>query len=68
LESGEKSAGELRELLGLKHGPTFRANYLHPAMKKGLIEATRPDKPTSRFQKYRLVEKGRGRKTSRRGT
>jgi len=26
-------------------GPTFRANYLHLAMKQGLIEVTRPEKP-----------------------
>jgi len=56
LQNGEKSAGELREMLGLKHRPTFRENYLHPALKQGLIEPTIPDKPNSRLQKYRLVE------------
>ena len=63
LESGAKSAGELRESLGLKHRPTFRENYLHPALKKGLIEPTRPEKPASRLQKYRLTNKGRTRLT-----
>lgn len=65
LESGEKSAGDLRELIGLKHGPTFRENYLHPAMKQGFIVVTRPEKPTSRFQKYRMTTKGRNRLSKR---
>ncbi len=56
LQDGEKSAGELREMLGLKHRQTFRENYLHPALQQGLIERTLPDKPNSRLQKYRLVE------------
>jgi ATP-dependent DNA helicase RecG len=59
LESSPKSAGELREWLGLKHRPTFRGNYLHPALERGLIENTIPDKPNSRLQEYRLTAKGR---------
>ncbi len=54
----ELSAGELRLALGIKHRPTFRENYLHPALEKGLIEYTIPDKPNSRLQKYRVTEKG----------
>jgi len=57
LQNGEKSAGELREMLGLKHRQTFRENYLHPALEQGLIERTLPDKPNSRLQKYRLIVK-----------
>jgi len=57
LQDGEKSAGELRNMLGLKHRQTFRENYLHPALEQGLIELTIPDKPNSRLQKYRMVEK-----------
>ena len=41
------------EKLGLSHRPTFRKNYLLPAMKQGLVEMTIPDKPNSRNQKYR---------------
>ena len=51
----------LQERLSLKHRPTFRANYLHPALDAGLIEMTLPDKPSSRLQKYRLTEAGRSR-------
>jgi len=61
LKTGPKSAGELRELLDLKHRPTFRENYLHPALEMGVIENTIPDKPNSRLQKYRLTDKGRAR-------
>lgn len=47
------STKELMELLGLKHRQTFRDNYLLPAMEKGLIEMTIPDKPNSSKQKYK---------------
>ena len=53
------SAVECMTRLKLSHRPTFRANYLHPALEQGLIERTIPDKPNSRLQKYRLMEKGR---------
>ncbi|MBN1321757.1 MAG: hypothetical protein JXA87_13065 [Thermoleophilia bacterium] len=45
--------------MGIKHRPTFRANYTHPALEQGLIEPTIPDKPTSRLQKYRITPQGR---------
>jgi len=44
---------------GLSHRPTFRQNYLHPALAAGLIERTLPDAPNSRLQKYRLTAMGR---------
>lgn len=52
-------ASELMAAVGLSHRPTFRQNYLHPALAAGLIEMTIPDKPNSRNQKYRLTAKGR---------
>ncbi len=58
LARGEMSAGELRSALRIKHRPTFRANYLHPALATGWIEYTLPDKPSSRLQKYRLTLAG----------
>jgi ATP-dependent DNA helicase RecG len=56
---GELGPSEIQERLGLKHSPTFRENYLRPAMDKGMIERTIPDKPNSRLQKYRLTDRGR---------
>ena len=47
------SATELMERLGLSHRPTFRRNYLNPALEQKLIERTIPDKPNSKNQKYR---------------
>ena len=47
------SAAELMERLGLSHRPTFRKNYLNPALEQNLIERTIPDKPNSKNQKYR---------------
>lgn len=49
----ELSAAEIMDRLGLSHRPTFRTNYLNPALDQGLIEMTIPDKPSSRNQKYR---------------
>jgi ATP-dependent DNA helicase RecG len=45
-------------MLGLKHAEHFRKTYLLPAIKAGFVEMTRPDKPKSRLQKYRLTEIG----------
>lgn len=59
LASGETlSATTLRERLGIRHRPTFRQNYLDPALAAGLIAYTVPDKPASRLQKYRLTPTG----------
>jgi len=56
--NGEMKRSELQQLLGLRHEDSFRAIYLVPSLKAGLIEMTIPDKPNSRFQKYRLTKKG----------
>ena len=47
------SASEIMERLRLSHKPTFRRNYLNPALEMKLIERTIPDKPNSKNQKYR---------------
>lgn len=49
----ELSAAEIMGRLELSHRPTFRKNYLNPALDQKLIEMTIPDKPSSRNQKYR---------------
>lgn len=59
LKTKPLSTSECMTRLKLSHRPTFRANYLHPALAQGLIERTLPDKPNSRLQKYRLTERGR---------
>ena len=43
----------LMEKLGLSHRPTFRKNYLLPALEAGLLEMKYPDKPRSPKQQYR---------------
>ena len=58
MKNGEElSAVELMGRLGLSHRPTFRKNYLNPALQAGLVEMTIPSKPTSRFQKYRKAQR-----------
>lgn len=52
IESYPMSALELMEKLGLKSRPTFRKNYLQPALEAGLIGMTDPDNPTNRNQRY----------------
>lgn len=59
LVHGEKSAMELMQALGLRHAPTFRKNYLLPALDAGLVERTQPDSPRSPKQQYRLTGLGR---------
>ena len=55
----ELSIRELMEELGLNHRPTFRSNYLHPALSEGLITPIYPERPSHPKQKYRLTEKGK---------
>lgn len=57
LKGGAKSAAELMADLGLSHRPSFRKNYLHPAMNAGLVEMTIPGSPNAKNQKYRLSGK-----------
>ena len=47
------SSTEIMERLGLSHRPTFRKNYLNPALEQNLIKRTIPDRPNSKNQKYR---------------
>ena len=57
LTDGPKSAVELMSELGLSHRPTFRKNYLHPAIEAGFVEMTNPDSPNAKNQKYALSGK-----------
>jgi len=57
--NGELSSSDLMQTLGLAHRPTFRENYLNPALAGDWIERTQPDSPRSPKQRYRLTAKGR---------
>jgi ATP-dependent DNA helicase RecG len=57
--TGEHSRKELQEALSLRNADHFRRAYLLSAIEAGAVEMTLPDKPKSRFQKYRLREKGK---------
>ncbi len=57
LGNDELSTSELMRRLGLEHKTYFRRTYLGPALDKGLVERTIPDKPNSRLQKYRKAKR-----------
>lgn len=59
LGNGELGSSELMKALGLSHRPTFRANYLNPALENGWLERTQTDSPRSPTQRYRLSGKGK---------
>ena len=58
LRKAKRSASDVMAELGLAHRPTFRKNYLHPAIEAGLIEMIHPETPRARNQKYRLTVRG----------
>jgi len=58
LKSSQLSTSEIMLKLGLAHRPTFRKNYIKPALEAGFIEMTHPDKPRSKNQKYRITNLG----------
>ena len=53
------SNAEIRAELRLKDRVHVQHSYIAPALDRGLVEMTIPDKPQSRLQKYRLTESGR---------
>ena len=57
--SGWISRGELMDKLALSHRPTFRDNYLNPAIELRLVELQYPDTPRNPKQKYRLRKKNK---------
>lgn len=56
---GEMSRVELMKALGLKDRQHFAKTYLQPGLDAGLMEMTKPDRPRSRTQRYRLTTYGR---------
>jgi len=49
---------EIMQKMKLFNRDYFRLEYLQPSLREGIVEMTIPDKPKSRFQKYRLTDKG----------
>jgi len=54
----EASVEQLIAALKLKHRPTFRSNYLRPAIEQQLVTMTQPNAPNSPTQKYKLTAIG----------
>lgn len=50
---GYLSSAQIMAKVGLSHKPTFRKNYLLPALKQGVISMSYPDIPNSPKQKYK---------------
>ncbi|TQE98799.1 MAG: AAA family ATPase [Spiribacter salinus] len=53
------SRAELLEAAGLSSAYMNYKRHIVPLLEAGLIEMTRPDKPTSRLQRYRITAAGR---------
>ena len=56
---GECTRAEILQRLGLRDRSNLAKEYLHPAIAKGLVVMTIPDKPRSSKQRYRLTVRGR---------
>ena len=52
MDNNPLSSSEAMLLTGLRHRPTFRKNYLEPALTNGFIKMTNPTAPNSPTQKY----------------
>jgi len=56
--SEERTLVELMNATGRTDRTKFRNQLLKPLLDSGLVEMTIPDKPNSRFQRYRLTTAG----------
>ena len=59
LKDTELGTSELLKALHIRDRNYLREGYIRPTLRAGLIEQTRPEVKHSRFQKYRLTDKGR---------
>ena len=49
---------ELMISIGRRDRKRFREQFIKPLLDLGLLQMTIPDKPNSRFQRYRATEAG----------
>ena len=56
---GAMTRQAMQDALGLVDREHFRKSYLVPALEQGVIKMTKPGKPNSRSQRYRLTSLGR---------
>jgi ATP-dependent DNA helicase RecG len=56
--SGEMSRTEIQAVLRLKGCANFEERYLKPAIEMEFVDMTRPDKPRSSRQRYRITAAG----------
>lgn len=54
-----KSITEIMSLFDWRDRTKFRNKYINPLLKVNILEMTVPDKPNSKYQRYRLTEKGK---------
>jgi hypothetical protein len=59
MKSSENKRSDLMNELGLSHNPTFRDNYIKPAINLKYIDVTQPESPNSPIQAYKLTKKGK---------
>ena len=59
LSDSVMSTAELAKAVGISQAKNMRRRYLRLLLDMRFVEYTRPHKPNSRLQKYRLTEKGR---------
>ena len=57
--SGEMTRKEIRDALNLKSPSNVKQRYLDPCKKKGWIEMTKPETPTSQNQRFYITPDGR---------
>jgi hypothetical protein len=54
-----REAGEIQDLLWVKHRQTFRENYLNVLLSKGWLSRPIPEKSKSRLQRYQTTPDGK---------
>lgn len=56
MDDSPMSISDIMEVMQFKHRPSFRTNYLQPALSEGAVEYLYPNQPNHPHQKYRLTD------------